>query len=160
MAILFQAMLRTAALGLAPRTLWIVVDCQSALDALAAPAASCLLLLAAEAAESLKALKSSGWEVHAFWCPSHNKKLEWRAPVPLQTSLCRLLNEEADVQARRAMQRRLAGSLRASRLRRQPRECRALCASAKASEVYRDHFAELQRRAREGDNGSARDSHD
>ena len=164
LAILFQAMLKTAALGLTPRTLWIVVDCQSALDALATPEASCLPLLAAEAAESLKALKFSGWEVRAFWCPSHNKKLAWRAPVPLQTSLCRLLNEEADVQARRAMERRLAGSLRA---RWKPLataakdwECRALCASAKASEVYRDHFAELQRRARAGDNGSASDSHD
>ena len=46
------------------------------------------------------------------------------------------------------MERRLAGSLRArwKQLATTAKdwECRALCASAKASEVYRDHFAETK----------------
>ena len=162
--ILFQAMLRAQDQGIEPRVLWVVVDCQSALDALTTPGASCLPLLAAEAAAGLRALKLSGWQVHTFWCPSHGKKPEWTAPGPLQHHLCRLLNEEADAQARRAMERRRAGSLRVrwKQLAAEAEEWekRAIYASAKASDIYGAHFIELRRRSRETIRGSADDSHD
>ena len=162
--ILFQAILRAQDQGLEPRVLWVVVDCQSALDALAAPGASCLPLLATKAAEGLRALRRSGWQVCTVWCPSHGKKPEWRAQGPLQHQLCRLLNEEADAQARRTMEKRRSGSLRVRwkqlAVEAEDWEKRAICVSAKASDIYGAHFTELRRRSRETACGSADDSHD
>ncbi|OLQ11437.1 Retrovirus-related Pol polyprotein from type-2 retrotransposable element R2DM [Symbiodinium microadriaticum] len=129
--VLFQAVQLAGQRGLLPRVLWVVVDCQAALLSLQDPEASSLPLLASSAAATSKELQRAGWQVRPFWCPSHGKRLNWCAPAPLPSALCRLLNDKA-VSMREVAQW----------------EERAILASAKAGELFGEKVKAETRRLR------------
>lgn len=150
--VFFRAVALASQRGLPPRVLWVVVDCQAALLSLQDPEASSLPLLASSAAATSKDLRRAGWQVRPFWCPSHGKRLDWCAPTPLPSALCRLLNDKADEQARGAMERRRADSLRVGWLSLAAQaaqwEERAILASAKAGELFGEKVKAETRRLR------------
>ncbi|CAE7228019.1 Ptchd3 [Symbiodinium sp. CCMP2592] len=155
--VLFRAVLLASDNGLPPRVLWVVVDCKAALDSLANPVTSCLPLLASAAANHLKSLQRRGWQVRPFWCPSHGKRREWQAPFPLRADLCRLLNEAADGEAKRAMERRRTGSLRSRWQAEAEQVCqweeKAILAAAHAGQTYGESVIKVTRLLRAGAHG-------
>ncbi|CAE7273822.1 unnamed protein product [Symbiodinium necroappetens] len=94
-------------------TLYVLSDCQAALQALKNPASSSLPLLATQTADAFAHAQNLGLTVHLKWCPAHGRSEEWKPDFPLTAPACRALNESADAKAKEVMHLRRRGSARA-----------------------------------------------
>ena len=99
-------------------TLYVLCDCQAALQALENPSSSALPLLAEDTCRDLAAAQRLGLTVHLKWTPAHGRQQSWKPDFQLDVCLCRKLNEVADATAKAVMQQRHAGSERAEWYRR------------------------------------------
>ena len=95
------------------RTIFLVVDCLSAMQAIingAAPSEYQHLLN--QIRDHRRALDRHGLAVVFVWTPSHDKRPDWRPAVDLDPGQLRAFNAAADKGAGVSMERRRCGSLR------------------------------------------------
>ena len=90
-----------AALERPPDRLLILVDCESAIQAMGSPGTCNLRILAHKAFAAVRTLRLRGTTVHPIWVPSHGKQPRWKPSLQLDPVFCRYLNEQADSAARR-----------------------------------------------------------
>ncbi|CAE7264068.1 unnamed protein product [Symbiodinium sp. CCMP2592] len=122
----------------------ILVDCSSALQAVAQPEACSMPLLAHKAARLLRDVRAGGLDLKISWTPAHGRRPNWTAPWGLTADRCRDLNERADAAANSIREHRARGSGRVSwhaELHRAALwERGAILASAGASNVLAQHL--------------------
>ncbi|CAE7488539.1 gcs-1 [Symbiodinium sp. CCMP2592] len=122
----------------------ILVDCSSALQAVAQPGACSMPLLAHKAARLLRDVRAGGLDLKLSWTPAHGRRPNWTAPWGLTAARCRDLNERADAAANSIREHRARGSGRVSwhaELHRAALwERGAILASAGASNVLAQHL--------------------
>ncbi|CAE7824121.1 gcs-1 [Symbiodinium sp. CCMP2592] len=122
----------------------ILVDCSSALQAVAQPEACSMPLLAHKAARLLRDVRAGGLDLKLSWTPAHGRRPNWTAPWGLTADRCRDLNERADAAANSIREHRARGSGRVSwhaELHRAALwERGAILASAGASNVLAQHL--------------------
>ena len=92
--------------------IYILSDCEAALQAILEPQSCCLPSWALEAAQLCQQIRATGVRLQFQWVPSHNKKREWAPAAPLDAVQCRFLNEKADAAANSCRCRRAARSRR------------------------------------------------
>ncbi|CAE7827522.1 unnamed protein product [Symbiodinium sp. CCMP2592] len=92
----------------------ILVDCSSALQAVAQPEACSMPLLAHKAARLLRDVSAGGLDLKLSWTPAHGRRPNWTAPWGLTADRCRDLNERADAAANSIREHRARGSGRVS----------------------------------------------
>ncbi|CAE7316502.1 gcs-1 [Symbiodinium sp. CCMP2592] len=122
----------------------ILVDCSSALQAVAQPEACSMPLLAHKAARLLRDVRAGGLDLKLSWTPAHGRRPNWTAPWGQTAARCRDLNERADAAANSIREHRARGSGRVSwhaELHRAALwERGAILASAGASNVLAQHL--------------------
>ncbi|CAE7329637.1 unnamed protein product [Symbiodinium sp. CCMP2592] len=122
----------------------ILVDCSSALQAVAQPEACSMPLLAHKAARLLRDVRAGGLDLKLSWTPAHGRRPNWTAPWGLTADRCRDLNDRADAAANSIREHRARGSGRVSwhaELHRAALwERGAILASAGASNVLAQHL--------------------
>ncbi|CAE7276857.1 PDE9A [Symbiodinium sp. CCMP2592] len=77
----------------------ILVDCNSALQAVSDPGVCSMPLLAHKAARLLRDVCAGGLDLRLSWTPAHGRRPNWTAPWGLTAARCRDLNERADAAA-------------------------------------------------------------
>ena len=149
--LLFAALSRVSPLGELGR-LYVLVDCQAALQALQRPSDCCLNALAVDIVRMQSDVRRHGLRVTLHWVPSHGKHVTWCSPNRLSVGLCRDLNDKADREANRCRSRRAQGSARArwhqERLAALQWETKVICAAAEASSLLQQHVAATMPAAR------------